>query len=59
MKAPKFVDNKTYKMVDEIKENSKISMISSSFILFVFEELNKELSKIDEFRFGFTEPTFV
>ena len=63
MKAPKFIDNKTYKMVDEIKEyskkNSKISMISSSFTLFAFEKLKKELSKIDEFRFVFTEPTFV
>lgn len=63
MKAPKFIDNKNNKMVDEIKEyskkNSKISMISSSFTLFAFEKLKKELSKIDEFRFVFTEPTFV
>src|SRR5699024_6407732 len=48
---------------DEIKEYSKkyskISMISSSFTLFAFEKLKKELSKIDEFRFVFTEPTFV
>jgi SNF2 family DNA or RNA helicase len=50
-------------MVDEIKEyskkNSKISMISSTFTLFAFEKLKKELSKIDEFKFVFTEPTFV
>src|SRR5690625_7361902 len=63
MKAPKFIDNKNNKMVDEIKEyskkNSKISMISSSYTLFAFEKLKKELSKIDEFRFVFTEPTFV
>ena len=63
LKALKFIDNKTYKMVDEIKEyskkNSKISMISSSFTLFAFEKLKKELYKIDEFRFVFTEPTFV
>lgn len=49
-------------MVGEIKEyskkNSKISMISSSFTLFAFEKLKKELSKIDEFRFVFTDPTF-
>lgn len=63
MKPPKFIDNKNNKMIDEIreytKENSKISMISSSFTLFAFEELKKELSKIDEFKFIFTEPTFV
>lgn len=63
MKAPKFIDNKNNKMIDEIrdytKKDSKISMISSSFTLFAFEELKKELSKIDEFRFIFTEPTFV
>lgn len=50
-------------MIDEVKEyaknNSKISMISSTFTLFAFEKLKKELSKIDEFRFVFTEPTFV
>mgnify|MGYP001442255548 CR=1 FL=1 len=63
LKAPKFIDNKTYKMIDEVKEytkkNSKISMISSTFTLFAFEKLKKELSKIDEFRFVYTEPTFV
>lgn len=63
MKPPKFIDNKNYKMIDEIKEysrrKSKISMISSSFTLFAFERLKKELSKIEEFRFIFTEPTFV
>ena len=63
MKPPKFIDNKNNKMIDEIrdytKNDSKISMISSSFTLFAFEELKKELSKIDEFRFIFTEPTFV
>ena len=63
MKAPKFIDNKTNKMIDEVKEyakkDSKISMISSAFTLFAFEKLKKELSKIDEFNFVFTEPTFV
>lgn len=63
MKAPKFIDNKTNKMIDEIKEystkDSKISMISSTFTLFAFEKLKKELTKIDEFKFIFTEPTFV
>src|SRR5699024_7337843 len=30
-----------------------------AFTLFAFEKLKKELSKVDEFRFVFTEPTFV
>lgn len=63
MKPPKFIDNKNNKMIDEVREytkkDSKISMISASFILFAFEELKKELSEIDSFRFVFTEPTFV
>lgn len=63
MKPPKLIDNKNHKMIDEIKDytkkNSKISMISSAFTLFAFEKLKKELSKVDEFRFVFTEPTFV
>ncbi len=63
MKPPKFIDNKNNKMIDEIREytktDSKISMISASFTLFAFEELKKELSNIEEFRFIFTEPTFV
>ncbi|NMA95797.1 MAG: helicase [Clostridiales bacterium] len=63
MKPPKFIDNKDNKMIDEIKEytkkNSKMSVIAAQFTLFAFEELKKELSNISEFRFIFTEPTFV
>lgn len=63
MKAPKFIDNKTHKMINEIKEyaskDSKISMIASTFTLFAFEKLKKELSQVEEFNFVFTEPTFV
>lgn len=58
----KTLDNKINKVGDELKENiekgSKISIISSYFTIYAFKELQKELSKIDELRFIFTEPLF-
>lgn len=58
----KTLDNKINKVGDELKENiekgSKISIISSYFTIYAFKELKKELSKIDELRFIFTEPLF-
>ncbi|WP_277679727.1 helicase-related protein [Gracilibacillus dipsosauri] len=55
------VDNKQSGIVgDVLKENitkgSKISVAAAHFTLYAFVELKKELSKIDEFRFVFTEP---
>ncbi len=60
----KILDNKKYgKVGDELKDNidkgSKISVISAYFTIFAYKELRKELNKIDEMRFIFTEPTFV
>lgn len=43
----------------EIKEDSKISLASAYFSIFAYQELKKELEKIDEFRFIFTAPTFI
>ena len=58
----KILDNKINKIGDEIKDNiekgSKISIISSYFSIYAFKELKKELSKVDKFRFIFTEPVF-
>lgn len=58
----KTLDNKLNKVGDELKLNiekgSKISIISSYFSIYAFKELKKELSKIDELRFIFTEPIF-
>lgn len=58
------IDNKQSGIVGDIlKENieqgSKISIAAAHFTLYAFVELKKELSHIDEFRFIFTEPSFV
>ena len=63
MKPPKILDNKKNgKVIDEIRENidkgAKLSVISAYFTIYAYAELKKELSKIDEMRFIFTEPTF-
>ena len=60
----KIIDNKQYGRVGDvlkrnIKENSKLSIIASYFTLYAFDELKEELSKIDNLRFIYTEPTFV
>lgn len=43
---------------EEIKEGSKLSIASACFSIYAFQELKKQLSKIDELRFIFTSPTF-
>lgn len=55
------VDNKQTGTIGDviksnIKEGSKLSIAASYFTLYAFEELKKELSKIDELRFVFTNP---
>ena len=63
MKPPKVLDNKKYRVVDELKEEirkgTKLSVISAYFTIYAYAELKNELSKIDNMRFIFTEPTFV
>ena len=63
MKAPKVLDNKKNKVVDELKselkKDSKLSVISAYFTIYAYAELKKELNKIDKMRFLFTEPTFI
>ncbi|MDY3828133.1 MAG: helicase-related protein [Clostridium sp.] len=64
MQSSKILDNKQNgKVGDElkkvIKSGSKISIISAYFTIFAYKELRKELNKIDELRFLFTEPAFV
>lgn len=62
MKPPKVLDNKKHRVVDELKEElnkgSKLSIISAYFTIYAYAELKKELSKIENMRFIFTEPTF-
>lgn len=63
MKPPKMLDNKKYRVIDELKEelnkSSRLSVISAYFTIYAYAELKKELSKIDNMRFIFTEPTFI
>ncbi len=58
-----FFDNKTRILVDdlrnEIKPNSKLSIIASCFSIYAYQELKKQLEEIDELRFIFNSPTFV
>ena len=63
MQSSKMLDNKQYgKVGDELrrvlKSGSKLSIISAYFTIFAYNELKKELNKIDKLRFLFTEPTF-
>jgi SNF2 family DNA or RNA helicase len=57
------IDNINTRLADdlkiEIKKNSKISIAASSFSIYAFEALKKELSAINELRFIFTSPTFI
>jgi SNF2 family DNA or RNA helicase len=59
----KLIDNVTNRLEDdlkvEIKKNGKLAIAASSFSIYAFEALKKELSKIDELRFIFTSPTFL
>ena len=63
MKPPKVLDNKKHIVADELKaalnKGSKLSVISAYFTIYAYAELKKELNKIDNMRFIFTEPTFV
>lgn len=64
MKPPKILDNKrNWKVCDELKEDlkkdSKLSVISAYFTIYAYDDLKKELNKINNMRFIFTEPTFV
>lgn len=59
----KLIDNVNNRLVDdlkvEIKKGSKLSIAASSFSIYAFEALKKELIQIDELKFIFTSPTFV
>ena len=58
MREPKILDNKQFGKVgeelkDNIKKGSKLSVISAYFTIYAFNELYKELNKIDNMRFIF------
>ena len=57
------LDNINNRLVDElkleIKKASKLSIAASSFSIYAFEALKKELKGIDELQFIFTSPAFI
>lgn len=58
-----FIDNISKTLSQSIKEEiqsgSKISIAAACFSIYAYQELQKELKNIDEFRFIFTSPTFI
>lgn len=59
----KTFDNRINIVGDDLKQslnpNSKLSVAASIFSIYGFESLKKELSKVEELRFIFTDPTFI
>ncbi len=59
----KSFNNKTSKVGDDLKETissgSKIDIAAEIFSIYGFESLRKELNKINNLRFIFTDPTFI
>ncbi len=59
----KLIDNINTRLIDDLKESikkkSKLSIAASSFSIYAFEALKKELEGVDELRFIFTSPTFL
>ncbi len=59
----KLIDNINTRLIDDLKENigkkSKLAIAASSFSIYAFEALRKELQGIEELRFIFTSPTFL
>lgn len=43
----------------EIKKGSKVSIAAASFSIYAYDQLKRELGKVDEVRFIFTSPTFI
>jgi len=56
------IDNVNIRLGDDLKlsirKGCKLSIAASSFSIYAYEALKKELEKIDELRFIFSSPTF-
>ncbi|WP_197428306.1 SNF2-related protein [Phnomibacter ginsenosidimutans] len=59
----KLLDNVNHRLIDDLRETlqkgSKLSIAASSFSIYAYEALKKELDKIEELRFIFSSPTFI
>lgn len=57
------IDNKVKKFGDDLKEElkqgDKCNIASAVFSMYSYQELKKQLNTIDEFKFIFTNPTFI
>jgi superfamily II DNA or RNA helicase len=59
----KLIDNVNIRLGDDLKESirkgSKVSIAATSFSIYAYEILKKELETIDTLRFVFSSPTFI
>ena len=59
----KLIDNINTRLGDDLKDTirkgSKLSIAASTFSIYAFEALKKELGQVDELRFIFSSPTFI
>lgn len=46
-------------LIETIKPKSKVSIAAACFSIYAYQELKKELEKIEELRFIFTSPAFI
>ena len=62
-KACMEIDNRSIRLGDELKKEiktgSKVKIAAATFSMFAFQQLKEELETIEEFKFIFTNPTFV
>ncbi|WP_101841932.1 helicase-related protein [Halobacillus sp. Marseille-P3879] len=59
----KVLDNKSLGLIgdtlkEDIRSNSKLTIMSAYFSIYAFQELKKQLLKVDSVKLLFTEPTF-
>ncbi|MCC5935531.1 MAG: DEAD/DEAH box helicase family protein, partial [Balneolales bacterium] len=59
----KLIDNVNTRLADDLKQvvrkGSRLSIAASSFSIYAYEALKKELEQIEELRFLFSSPTFI
>lgn len=59
----KLIDNVNNRLGDDlkasIKKGSRLSIAATSFSIYAYEALKKELEKVEELRFVFSSPTFI
>lgn len=59
----KLIDNVNSRLIDDLKLNirkgSKVCIAASSFSIYAYESLRKELDRVEELKFVFSSPTFI